>query len=373
MKYSLFATSFSGLALSFALLGTSSKAADRVTVYTMDNATNGNHVLIFQQLENGKITNSGSIETGGAGSGGGGLASQGSIQISSDARWLFVCNAGSDEISVFQIRKNGLELSDKVSSGGQMPVSLALRNNLLYVVNAGGTVGGTDNITAFTFENGRLSALAQSTRPVSGAFTTPTDAVFTQDGKVLIVTERDTTNIDTYTIASDGLATTHQVFISPGAKPFGFAAGGHDRIFVSEAAGVPGASSASSYNVSDKGDLTIISPTNSTKQQAPCWLVLTPDERFAYTANASSGTLSAFAVSRDGDLNLLDFNGITGNIDTGSHPVDMAVSADGQFLFSLANGNGTLNLFKISCDGALVYLDSLDGISTNAAGLAIQP
>ncbi len=101
--------------------------------------------------------------------------------------------------------------------------------------------------------------------------------------------------------------------------------------------------------------------------------MLTPDERFAYLANASSGTLSAFAVSRDGDLNLLDFNGITGNIGTGSHPVDMAVSQDSHFLFSLANGNGTLNLFKISCDGALVYLDSLDGISTNAAGLAIQP
>jgi len=373
MKHSLFTTSFSGLALSFALLGTSSKAADTFTVYTMDNATNGNQVLIFHQLENGKITNSGSIQTGGAGSGGGGLASQGSIQISSDGQWLFVCNAGSDEISVFQIRKNGLELSDKVSSGGQMPVSLALRRNLLYVVNAGGTVGGTDNITAFTFANGRLTALPESTRPVSGDFTTPTDAVFTQDGKVLIVTERDTTNIDTYTIASDGLATTHQVFISPGARPFGFAAGGHDRIFVSEAAGVPGASSASSYYVSDKGDLTVISPTNSTKQQAACWLVLTPDERFAYTANAGSGTLSAFSVSPNGDLNLLDFNGITGDIGAGSHPVDIAVSADGQFLFSLANGKGTLNLFKISCDGALVYLDSLDGISTNAAGLAIQP
>ena len=41
---------------------------------------------------------------------------------------------------------------------------------------------------------------------MSAAQTTPTDAVFTKDGKVLIVTERDTTNIDTYTIASDGLA-----------------------------------------------------------------------------------------------------------------------------------------------------------------------
>jgi 6-phosphogluconolactonase (cycloisomerase 2 family) len=373
MKHSLFTTSFSGLALSFALLGTSSKAADTFTVYTMDNSTNGNHVLVFQQQADGKITNSGSIETEGTGSGVGGLASQGSIQISPNGEWLFVCNAGSDEISVFKIGQNGLELSDKVSSGGQMPVSLALRDNLLYVVNSGGTVGGTDNITAFNFADGKLTALAQSTRPVSAAQTTPTDAVFTKDGKVLIVTERDTTNIDTYTIASDGLATSHQIFLSPGAKPFGFAAGRDNRIFVSEAAGVPGASSASSYYVSDKGNLTVISPTNSTMQQAACWLVLTPDEQFAYTANANSGTLSAFRVSPNGDLSLLDFNGITGNIGAGSHPVDMAVSPNGQFLFSLANDNGTLNLFQISCDGALVYLDSLGGIPTSAAGLAIQP
>jgi 6-phosphogluconolactonase (cycloisomerase 2 family) len=162
------------------------------------------------------------------------------------------------------------------------------------------------------------------------------------------------------------------MFLSPGPKPFGFAVGRSDRIFVSEAAGVPGASSASSYHVSNNGDLTVISPTNSTKQQAACWLVLTPDEKFAYTANAASGTLSAFSVSPNGVLSLLDFNGITGNIAAGSHPVDMAISQDGNFLFSLANGNGTLNLFQISCDGALVYRDSLDGIATSAAGLAIH-
>jgi 6-phosphogluconolactonase (cycloisomerase 2 family) len=350
----------------------SKKANPGVTVYTMDNATNGNHVLIFQPQADGKFTNSASIETGGTGSGGGGLASQGSIQISPDGKWLFVCNPGSDEISVFSIGPKGLELSDKVNSGGEMPVSLALRNNLLYVVNSGGTVGGTDNITAFTFAGGKLTALAQSTRPVSGAFTTPTDAVFTEDGKVLVVTERDTTNIDTYTIGPDGLATSHQIFISPGAQPFGTAAGRGNRIFVSEASGVPGASSASSYRVSNTGGLTDISLTNSTMQHAACWLVLTPDEQFAYTANAASGTLSAFNVSPNGVLSLLDFNGITGNIGAGSHPVDMAVSQDGGFLFALANGNGTLNVFQISCDGALVYLDSLRGIPASAAGLAIH-
>ena len=372
MKRSLFTTLFIGLSLSATLLGTTnSKADEAVTVYTMDNAIAANHVLMFQQ-QNGKINAAGSIATGGAGSGGGGLPSQGSIQLSPDGQWLFVCNPGSSEISVFKTGSKGLALSDKVNSGGENPVSLALRQNLLYVVNAGGSVGGTDNITAFLVNDGKLSALAQSTRPVSAAFTTPTDVQFINDGKVLIVTERDTSVIDTYTISADGLATSHQLFESAGKSSFGFAAGRSGRIFVSEAAGVPGASSASSYQVSDTGGLTVISPTNSTKQRAACWLVLTPDEKFAYTANAASGTLSAFSVSPNGDLSLLDFNGITGNIGSGSHPVDMAVSQNGGFLFSLANGSGTLNLFQISCDGALVYLDSLDGIPTSAAGLAIH-
>jgi len=371
MKYSFKTKLFSGLGLSLALLSATAKAAEGVTVYTMDNAIAANHVLMFQE-QNGKINAVGSVATGGTGSGGGGLPSQGSVQLSQDGQWLFVCNPGSSEISVFRTGPKGLALTDKVNSGGQNPVSLALRNNLLYVVNAGGSVGGTDNITAFTFAGGHLSALPQSTRPVSAAFTTPTDIAFIQNGKVLIVTERDTSVIDTYTIGADGLSTSHQLFASAGKASFGFAAGHSGHIFVSEAAGVPGASSASSYQVSDTGGLTVISPTNSTKQQAACWLVLTPDEKFAYTANAASGSLSAFSVSSNGDLSLLDFNGITGNIGSGSHPVDMAVSQDGGFLFALANGNGTLNLFQISCDGALVYLDSLDGIPTSAAGLAIQ-
>jgi hypothetical protein len=154
MKRSLFTTLFSGLSLSAALLGTTSKADGAVTVYTMDNAIAANHVLMFQQ-QNGKINAAGSIATGGAGSGGGGLPSQGAIQLSPDGQWLFVCNPGSSEISVFKTGPNGLALSDKVNSGGENPVSLALRNNLLYVVNAGGSVGGTDNITAFTFAGGR--------------------------------------------------------------------------------------------------------------------------------------------------------------------------------------------------------------------------
>jgi len=156
-----------------------------------------------------------------------------------------------------------------------------------------------------------------------------------RDGDVLIVTERLTSLIDTFTLGDDGLAVSHQTSPSSGATPFGFAVGQNNRIFVSEASGVPNGSSASSYNVSDSGDLAVISASVPTEQQAASWLTLSLDERFAYTANAGSGSLSSFSVAPDGALQLLNPGGIAAVVGVGSHPVDMAVSRDGKFLVSL--------------------------------------
>jgi 6-phosphogluconolactonase (cycloisomerase 2 family) len=367
MNQSIFTKLCSGLGLGLALIGTTTKADEVKAVYTMDNAAGGNHVLVFQQDEHGALHAAGSVATGGSGTGGG-LSDQGSVILSHDGQWLFVCNAGSDEISVFSTAHNRLQLVDKVSSGGQMPVSLALHHNLLYVVNAGGLAGGQDNITGFFFVDGRLVALPGSTRALSADNTGPAEVAFTHDGNTLIVTERLTNLIDTFTVGDDGQTAIHQTFASAGADPFGFSVGHQDRIFVSEAT----ASTASSYSVSDDGNLNVISASVPTKQHAACWLTLTPDEHYAYTANAASGTLSGFSVAPNGSLHLLEPDGVAAVIGNGSHPVDMAPSTDGHILFSLANGNGTLNAFSIAADGSLKSLGAASGIPASASGLAAQ-
>ena len=362
----------SGLGLSLALLGTTVKAQDIGAVYTTDNAASANHVLVFQRDENGKVTSTGSVATGGTGAGAG-LSNQGAVLLSHDGRWLFVCNAGSDDISVFATGSGNVQLVNKVSSGGHRPLSLAMHHNLLYVLNAGGSVGDKDNVTAFLFVDGNLVALPASTRALSGDITGPAQVSFTKDGDVLIVTERLTNLIDTFALGDDGLAVSHRTSPSSGATPFGFAVGRNDRIFVSEAAGVPNGSSASSYSVSDSGDLAVISASVPTEQQAACWLTLSLDERFAYTANAGSGSLSGFSVAPDGALHLLNPGGVAAVIGVGSHPVDMAVSRDGRFLFSLANGNGTLNSFRVTSNGALQQVGlATGGITASATGLAAQ-
>lgn len=365
MKHGSFTHYCGGLAFSLALLGTSAIAEEGGALYTMDNAAGANHVLAFQRGEKGSIAASGSFATGGTGTGAG-LSSQGSVLLSRDNRWLFVCNAGSSEISVLAITRGGLTLADKVSSGGQMPVSLALRHNLLYVLNAGGGAGDQDNITAFIFAHGKLLALPDSTQGLSAFNTGPAQVSFTRDGETLVVTERLTSLIDTFQVGDDGLVFGHQTFPSAGTTPFGFDVGREDRIFVSEAA----TASASSYSVSEAGELEVISAAVPTHQAAPCWLLASHDGRFVYTANAGSGSISGLRVGPHGSLELLEASGQTAVTGNGSHPVDMAQSQDGRFLYNLANGNGTLNAFKVKHDGSLESLMAVSGLPSSAAGLA---
>lgn len=367
MKRSLLREYCGALALGLACFANAVEAEDEGgALYTMDNAAGGNHVLAFQRAENGEIRGAGSFATGGKGAGAG-LSSQGSILLSRDHRWLFVVNAGSSEVSVLAVSPEGATLTDKVASGGIMPVSLALRHNLLYVANAGGGAGGKDNITAFIFAKGKLLALPDSTRGLSGDNTGPAQVSFTREGDALVVTERLTSLIDTFVVDDDdGLAAEHKLFKSAGTTPFGFDFGRENRLFVSEA----GTGSASSYAVLHDGDLAVISASVPTGQKAACWLITSRDGRFVYTANAGSGSISGFRVGHDGSLSLLDADGRTGVTGDGSHPVDMAQSRDGRFLYSLANGNGTLNAFEVKPDGSLELLVVLSGIPTSAAGLA---
>jgi 6-phosphogluconolactonase (cycloisomerase 2 family) len=172
--------------------------------------------------------------------------------------------------------------------------------------------------------------------------------------------------IDTFEIGDDGLAVSRKTFLSAGATPFGFDVGRESRLFVSEA----GSGSASSYTVSEDGDLAVISAAVPTHQAAPCWLIAAHDGRFVYTANAGSGSISGFHVGEDGSLELLEADGRTAVTGAGSHPVDMAQSHDGRFLYNLANGNGTLNAFKVKPDGSLEPVIVVSGIPTSAAGLA---
>jgi 6-phosphogluconolactonase (cycloisomerase 2 family) len=361
----------------FALSGMVYGADSNTTgaVYTMTNAPEGNSILVFDRTADGMLIEAGSYATGGTGTGGG-LGNQGAVVLSQNDRWLFTVNAASNDISVFAVEPEGLRLVDREDSGGLMPISLTVDRNLLYVLNAGGSVGDADNISGFTVaEDGTLLPLEGSARPLSAASTAPAQIEFTPVGNVLVVTEKATNNILTYTVVNDGYATGPNVYASAGTTPFGFAFGKRGQLFVSEAfGGAPNASAVSSYVVDRDGNLEIVSPSVSTNQTAACWLVVTKGGRFAYDTNAGSGSISGFSIGFDGAITLLDADGRTGVTGDGTVPLDMALSVNGQYLYTLNGGNETISAFRVDGKGGLTLIaaDAAVGLPDGSNGLAAR-
>lgn len=347
-----------------ALIGTSPvrAASDPGAVYTLTNSPSGNAVLAFDRASNGELSPAGTFPTGGLGTGSG-LGSQGSLILSDDGRRLFAVNAGSNEISVMKVAPNGLTLLDKVASGGTRPISLTIHKNILYVLNAGAPA----NITGFSVkQNGTLSALAGSTRPLSTPAPGPAQVGFSPNGTVLLVTEKGTSLLDTYTVDANGVASGPMTFASSGSTPFGFGFDKRGQAIVSEAA----AGAVSSYDIASDGTLTVISGSvAATGQNAACWIAVTKNGKFTYTTNAASGTITGYRISQDGTLALLDPGAVTAH--TGGSPSDMDDSVDSKYLYVFNGGSHMLNAFKIKADGSLVQLDDTPGLPVGASGIAV--
>src|SRR5687768_6085829 len=171
-------------------------------VYVQTNAADGNEVLAFKRDADGRLAQIERFATGGRGTGEAHLASQGSMVLSRDGRGLLVVNAGSDDVSLFALEEGGLGLTDRVASGGAMPTSMAVHEDLVYVLN-----NGTPNITDFTIVGGRLVELEGSARRLSADGADPAQVAFSPEGRSLVVTERGTDSISTYAIDERGYAT----------------------------------------------------------------------------------------------------------------------------------------------------------------------
>lgn len=353
----------SGLALSANHASAAPEAAVGA-VYSITNAAAGNSVLVFNRSANGALRAAGQYYAGGNGSGAS-LGSQGALVLNNSSKRLFVVNAGSNTISVFAVKPSGLKLLDTVDSGGMLPTSITVYKKLVYVLNA----GGDGNIAGFTLNGGKLTANG-SIRPLSGTGIGVGEIAFNNAGNVLVVTEKTTNKIDTYTVDGNGMASAPNTQTSSGATPYGFGFGAHDTLIVSEANG-GAASSVSSYTIATNGDLTSVSPAvNAPNQKAACWIMTTKNGKYAYTTNAGTGVITGFRVYNSGAITLLNTDGVTGV--TGGGPSDMAMSNNSQFLYALNNGLHTIDVFAVQADGSLVKLASMPGLPAGMAGLAAK-
>jgi len=320
-------------------------------VYVNDNTAGANTIGAFDRHADGTLTpEAGSpFAAGGAGTGAG-LASQGALQISPDGRFLIAADAGSNQISVLRVRGNGslkLVHDGVVPSGGVLPVSIAIHDDLVYVANAGSS---GSNYTGFLLRpNGRLVPVAGSTVALPGN-AQPGDVLFSGDGTKLVGTRVGTSQIDSFTVGPAGLLTAApgSPFPAQGLGPFGseFRPTNPGQLFVSNAHNA-GTGTVSAFTDSADGTLTSIgSSPFADLQTAPCWVEISHDGRFLFTVNTGSGSISRYSIAGGGALTLLGSTAVKASGGVGA--VDARLSPDGRTLYVDESKIGAVGAFAVS-------------------------
>ena len=354
-----------------ALVGTQSAGArdsDSGVVFVQTNESSGNKIDVFNRGADGRLTLAATFPTGGLGgvaapgAESDHLASQGSLALSADGKALIAVNAGSDTITAFRVHDDRLQLRNVVSSGGQFPASVAIHNDLVYVLNS----GGAGIVQGFLLRGGQLVPIDGSARSLGLAngdlpnfLTAPGQVGFTPDGgKLIVTTKASTSSIDVFDVGRDGrLSASPVVNVSATPVPFAFTFGLDGRLVVGEA----GASSVTSYSVGASG--TLSDPrSQSDGQAALCWIQRVEDVYFV--SNTGSNTVSSFAVDSSGQPTLLHAIAAT----TNPGPIDLATSGD--FLYAETGTNGTVDEFSVNGDGTLTPIGVVTGLPTGIEGIA---
>jgi 6-phosphogluconolactonase len=364
-------------------------------VYAATNSFAGNEIVVYERAADGALTQIQRAATGGRGSGLGlthpvqdidPLGAQNSLVLSPDHRFLFAVNAGSDEISSFRVRPHGLELADKVPSGGSFPNSLAVHDDLLYVINSGGDA----NITGFRVDgDGELTAIHGSARSLHAGGSNPPDPLanpgqvsFTADGRRLIIDHKGPSLFLVFAVGHDGRPSAAPVVTqAAGYIPFSFIIGPGGAIVSDEVFGThppnpnpTGDSAASSYTLRPDGTLAVLTASLPTFQTAECWIDWDGGS-YVYSSNTNGNTLTGFRVDRNGRLALLQADGVAyAYPNPTAFPADIKITPDGRFLYTLNQGAGTISTFRIERNGNLTPVGEAGGLPVydGAEGLAVR-
>ena len=345
--------------------GHASHASHALFAQTDD--VSGNHVAAYAQAPDGTLTLAHTYATGGLG---GTLptavidrtASQGAVTYDKAHRLLYVVNAGSNTVSVFGVRGDRLHRRQIVRSGGTFPVSVAVHDDVVYVVNAqnGGSVQG------YLVAGRHLLPISSWHRnlgldPTLTAFTqTPGQVTFTPDGRRLLVTTKANTNsIDVFRLDRFGGPVGPVVHnVRAGSVPFALDFAADGTVLVTDA----GPAAVTSLRLHADGTLTVLS-TVATGERGTCWVIRSGNHLF--TTNPGGPSVSTLTLHAGAAPT------VTSTTTTHAGTVDPAISHDGRFLYVETGAAGIIDEFAVHPDGSLTSIGSIalaDGIG--AEGLA---
>jgi 6-phosphogluconolactonase (cycloisomerase 2 family) len=329
--------------------------ADHAVFVETDNPSN-NQVIAYARANDGTLTFASAYDTNGRGGQLNGsvvdhVGSQGALTYDAAHSLLFAVNAGSNNVSVFSVNGDQLNLRQVVPSFGTFPVSVAVNGDLVYVLNAlSASVSGF----RITPSGTTIAPIAHSTRSLgltvpsdkSQFVNTPAQLAFSPNGTQLAVTTKANGNdIDVYAVSSEGtLSASPVVNARPGTVPFAESFDSSGDLVVANAN-----ATLSTFSLNANGTISVID-TTSTEGPGTCWVAQA--QGFFYTSNTGGSTLSGFSDSA-GAL------GFLGTAATGANPIDAASSSGGQFLYVQAGGADAVEGYSVSSSGALSSIGSV--------------
>ena len=336
-------------------------------VFVMTNDAEKNEVISFKRNADGSLTDRHTYKTGGRGSGGltDPLGSQDSLLLTQDNSFLLAVNAGSGEISVFQVSGSTLTWLGNTPCAGSEPIAVAQHDHFVYVLNA----GGTSNVTGFHLtSSGILKQLPNSTAFLTTGNSGAASLTFSPDGKFLAVTEKLTNNIDVFPLQSNGTLGAIVTTASAGPGLFGvtFAPNGTAITTETGPTGGQNASAVSSYALNATGTLSAISASVPTLSNATCWHVVTPNGKSLYTTNPGSGSLSGFTIGSTGALTPIAGT-VLATLPSGSTNLDVATSQDGKYLYTIDAGTATVTVLAVNSDGSLTITAEVSGLPADTS------
>jgi DNA-binding beta-propeller fold protein YncE len=328
---------------------------NRVVFVEANNPSGGNSIAVYDRLADGSLAAAGRYATGGDGGALAGsvvdhLASQGALTYDREHRLLYAVNAGSNTITVFAVHGDRLERLQVIGSGGDFPVSVAVHEGRVYVLNArsGGSVQG---FVQFRHILVRIPAwhraLGLDAAATPEFLNTPGQVAFSPNGEQLIVTTKANGNqIDVFNLDEfGGPSASPTVTPDPGGAPFAVTFDRAGRLDVAEA----GPNAVARYVLHRDGSLTFVERA-ATGQAATCWIV--GDGEHLYADNAGSATVSRFDVTATGLL-------AQGTSPTDAGTIDATITRDGDNLYVQTGGAGKVDEFAVHGDGSLTEIGSV--------------
>jgi 6-phosphogluconolactonase len=265
-----------------------------------------------------------------------------SIVIHPSGQFAYACNPGiaannENDISLFTIASNG-ELTEvfprtPLGSTVSLPQLLVMdpAGAYLYVMNA-----GSNNISIFSIDSS-TGALTQVPNSPVNIGLTPLNMQVTSNGKLLYVTAVGTNitgEIVGYSVNA-GQLTLVGVTPSGGLNPAGLVidpAGAH--LYAGNNAA--SSSSISIFDIGSTGSLTQVagSPLNDSNYSSPIWMTFDPNGQYLYVANEGSNNVTAYSINSTTGLPSALTTTITTNaFATESNPSFVTLDPGGEYLF----------------------------------------